>query len=332
MLRIISQTTPDLLQATAAVRGFKRLDPKRLAADGADDHRLAINENDEIVAHCSLWWRETPTMPGHRVGLIGHYAAHHAEAGALLLDDACAELCAREADMVIGPMDGSTWRRYRFITERGDEPPFFLEPDNCDEWPEQFRAAGFESLAEYTSALGANLEIDDEATGKWERKARDAGVSIRTLDADNFDSELKHLYCAVAESFERNFLYTPIREAEFVAQYRQVEPFVRPELVLLAEREGRLVGFIFGVPDMAQAQRGDTMDTFIVKTLGVVPSVRGLGLGNLLVARCQANARELGFKRVIHALMIDANVSRNISSHYARTIRRYTLYSRKLAR
>lgn len=332
MLRIVSQTSPDLLEAMVSVRGFEPLDPKRIAADGADDHRIAIDENDEIVAQCSLWWRDTPAMPGQRVGLIGHYAAHSAEAGAMLLDDACRELSARESDLVIGPMDGSTWRRYRFITERGDEEPFFLEADNSDEWPEQFRAAGFETLAEYTSALGANLDSDDEALSKWESKARDAGISIRTLDADRFDSELKKLYGAVAESFEGNFLYTPISEGEFVGQYKQVEPFIRPELVLLAEREGRLVGFIFGVPDMAQAQRGETMDTFIVKTLGVVPSGRGLGLGNLLVARCQANAREVGFKRVIHALMIDANASRNISGHYARTIRRYTLYSRKLVR
>ena len=35
----------------------------------------------------------------------------------------------------VGPLDGSTWRRYRLVTERGVEPPFFMEPDNPDDWP-----------------------------------------------------------------------------------------------------------------------------------------------------------------------------------------------------
>jgi hypothetical protein len=38
-------------------------------------------------------------------------------------------------------------------------------------------------------------------------------------------------------------------------------------------------------------------------------------------------AREAGYTRAIHALMHDANRSGNISSRYARPIRRYTLYA-----
>ena len=43
--------------------------------------------------------------------------------------------------MAVGPMDGSTWRRYRFITERGAEPAFFLETYNPDVWPLNFTGA-----------------------------------------------------------------------------------------------------------------------------------------------------------------------------------------------
>lgn len=42
-------------------------------------------------------------------------------------------------------------------------------------------------------------------------------------------------------------------------------------------------------------------------------------------------ARALGFTRAIHALMHETNKSRNLSAHYAKTIRRYTLFSKKLS-
>jgi hypothetical protein len=43
-----------------------------------------------------------------------------------------------------------------------------------------------------------------------------------------------------------------------------------------------------------------------------------------------AAAQSLGFTRAIHALMHQTNKSRNLSAHYARTIRRYTLFSKRL--
>jgi len=38
----------------------------------------------------------------------------------------------------------------------------------------------------------------------------------------------------------------------------------------------------------------------------------------------------MGFTRAIHALMHETNKSRNLSARYARTIRRYTLFSKRL--
>jgi hypothetical protein len=54
------------------------------------------------------------------------------------------------------------------------------------------------------------------------------------------------------------------------------------------------------------------------------------GLGNVLVARCQQAARALGFRRAIHALMHESNNSRNLSAHYAKPFRRYTIFARDL--
>jgi len=296
----------------------------------APDRTLLLTEGRSVVARASCWWTDVPALPGERLGVVGHYAAADPDAGTALLSHACELLAAHGCSLAIGPMDGNTWRRYRFVVERGSEPPFFLEPDNPEEWPRHWRSAGFDTLATYTSGLttdpgsrhrGAAAAFD--SLGEW-------GVSVRTLVPDRTEQDLRRIFELSLRAFSRNFLYTPIEEAEFLAQYRAVLPYVRPELVLLAERESALVGFVFAVPDVLRAKRGAALDSVVIKTLAVDPVLEGRGLGGALLDAVQHAAGTLGFTRAIHALMHETNRSKRISDRYARTIRRYELFSRRL--
>jgi GNAT superfamily N-acetyltransferase len=228
-------------------------------------------------------------------------------------------------------MDGTTWRRYRFIVDRGAEPAFFLEPDHNDEWPRHWSMAGFSSLAMYTSAVNDDLALRYGRAADVRARLENAGVTIRQLDPAHADDELRRIFALSIRAFSRNFLYTPIGEAEFLAQYSTALPFVQPELVLLAERNGMLLGFIFALPDVAQARRGEPVDTVIVKTVAVDPRASRLGLGGILADVVHRRAADMGFRRAIHALMHDTNTSRRISDRNARPIRRYALLSRSLA-
>jgi GNAT superfamily N-acetyltransferase len=300
----------------------------------APDLHLVAVDRGSLVARCSCWWSETAAVDVNRherLGVIGHYAAADPAAGSALLDRACRALAAAGRRTAVGPMDGTTWRRYRFIVERGTEPPFFLEPDHRDEWPRHWASAGFAPIATYTSAVNENLAARYGRATEIHVRLRDAGVTIRQFDAARADEELRRIFALSLRAFRRNFLYTPIGEAEFLAQYSAALPFVRAELVLVAERADTLLGFIFALPDVAQARRGVGIDTVIVKSLAVDPAVARLGLGGVLPDLVHQRARELGFRRAIHALMHDTNGSRRISDRNARPIRRYALFSRSLA-
>lgn len=296
----------------------------------APDRCLLALDDGSLTARCSYWWRETVTLPGERVGIIGHYATANADSGAAVLSRACAALAAGGCTTAVGPMDGNTWRRYRFIIERGPEPPFFLEPDNPDDWPAHWTAAGFSPLATYTSAVNDDLAVEDPRTATALKRLAGDGISIRAFDPAQSDTELHRIFTLSLAGFRRNFLYTPISEPEFLAQNRAVLPFARPELILLAERDGTLVGFMFALPDVLQARRGGSVDTVILKTIAVDPALSGMGLGGVLMDLVQRTARQMGFRRAIHALIHETNVSRRISDRYARTIRRYVLFSRPL--
>jgi GNAT superfamily N-acetyltransferase len=291
----------------------------RVAATGAEGAGEAL-----------LWWRQVPALPGETLGVIGGFCAESEAAAGEVLAGAAERLRAAGCTRAVGPMDGNTWRRYRLVTDIGTEPPFFLEPANPPEWPAWWRQAGFTPLAEYYSSATRDLAARDlRLVGVTARLAA-AGVVIRPLAGARFEEELGGIYDVSVASFRDNFLYTPLPREEFFAQYRAVQARVQPELVLLATQAGRTVGYVFALPDWAQAQRGEPVTTMIVKTLAVLPGRAFAGLGAWLLDEVQAAGARLGFGRAIHALMHETNKSRNLSAHTAETIRRYTLYSRRL--
>ena len=84
-------------------------------------------DGDIESARCAVVER-TPPYAGHRLGLIGHYAARDVTAAARLLDLARTVLAEHGCTLAVGPMDGSTWQNYRLIIELGDEPPLSWSP------------------------------------------------------------------------------------------------------------------------------------------------------------------------------------------------------------
>lgn len=295
--------------------------------DAPDDHWL-VERDGRAVARASLWWSHVPAMPGEIIGLVGHYAAADADAGSTLLRHAVTVLASHGCTIAVGPLDGSTWHAYRLVTERGTEPPYFLEPDTPDDWPAHFAAAGFDVLAGYTSALVSPIPPSPPAMDEVARRLEPQGYTLRPVDPSRAAAELDALYEISIAAFAGNFLYTPIDRDAFHAQYGAILPTIDPRLVLLAEHAGAVVGYVFVVPDLLEQARTGRARTAIVKTLAVHPAHNGRGLGGLLVDRVQRAAADLGFTRVIHALMFASNRSQQISRHYGTPFRRYALFSR----
>lgn len=318
------------------VRSWSRADGfAGLPGDGSErDAALRQGADAHLMlgaARCSLWWREAPPLAGQRLGVIGHYQApSDGPDAAALLAAACAELHRQGCTLVVGPMDGSTWRRYRLVTWRGDEPPFFLEPDTPDAWVGHWTAAGFTPWAGYSSAVVGNLDGHDARLDAVAARLERDGVRIRPIDSDHFDADLDRIHALSLSAFAGNLLYTPLGREAFHAMYRPVQMLLQPGLVLIAEHQGAAVGFVFALPDVNMGKRGMPVDTLVVKTLAVAPGRIYAGLGKILLERCQQAAHGLGMRRAIHALMHDGNTSRNLGAG-ATTLRRYTLFARNLA-
>jgi len=314
------------------IRSFPTgFDPARFEEEHADVHLIAVDDQEGPGAECSLWWSQAPPLQDQRLGVIGHYSAANDSAAKMVLAAACDRLRRSGCTCAIGPMDGNTWRRYRFVTDAGTEPAFFLEPQNPPEWPRQFDDSGFGPLATYFSSLSNDLSKRDERLPKAESRLRTLGVNIRPMRAGEFEESLPRIYRMACVAFKTNYLFTVMSETDFIRQYRRIAPFVVPDLVMVAERATDLVGFALAMPDLLQKSRGTAVDTFIVKTVAVFPHGELGGLGALLVGRVKQVGRELGFRRGIGALMHEKNQRVvKISGRNASPMRRYTLYAKDL--
>jgi L-amino acid N-acyltransferase YncA len=277
-----------------------------------------------------IWWRDTARLDGATTGAIGHYAATDAGYGAAVLQHACGELKNRCCDIAVGPLDGNTWRSYRFVTERGNARPFFLEPDNPDEWPQHFGSIGFSALAHYVSEINPDMANRQPELGTLRERFSDLAVQIKPVDVDNPVDDMAGIYQVVCESFKNAFMYTPLDIDCFCSMYEPLLQQVDPRLMLVAKHDGEVVGFMLAPPDFLQLEYQHKMDAIVLKTIAVLPRKEYSGLGRVLIVDLLKNALDMGFTTAISALMHTKNRSQQISSDCAGPMRAYTLFAKEL--
>jgi len=277
-----------------------------------------MTETRETPGARARLYRAAPTWQGLRTAAIGDFRCESAETGAAFLRSLAEELAAEGYEALIGPMNGDTWHSYRLVTETDGSPPFLLEPVTKPHDRAAFEAAGFAPVGRYFSARAAAAD----AAGP--RPAPVPGLRLEPWDGADAEAHFAAVHALSLETFAGNAFYTPISREAFLAMYMPLVPMIRPDLVFLARHEGRLAGFLFGIPDY---QQGPKPAAAILKTY----ASRVPGAGRALAHAFHEAAFSAGFETVIHALIHETNVSADRSRRHAgQVFRRYALMGRRL--
>lgn len=284
---------------------------------------LALDPDEKAIARLSTQNVKKLHGVDGLSGLIGHYEALNEDAGVLLLKEA-AQACTQEgAKRVIGPMNGSTWERYRLALPQKNNYPFFLgEPMNPPEYADYFINAGFIPVDTYESRITSYLTHKEAEAIKLQERLNRLGITIRSFDMNNYEKELEAIYGLSVEAFSHNRFYRDIPFERFKAIYDRLKPLLDPDYVYLAfDSKGKEIGFLMGYPDK---NTGD----FILKTIAVNEHMKGNGLGAYLFDLMHLIAHQKGYKKVIHALMHSDNVSLRLSKerYLSTSYRHYALY------
>jgi L-amino acid N-acyltransferase YncA len=294
----------------------------------------------KLTARCSIWTETKVLFPPSadqlelrvagsdvKLGFIGHYAATSLKAGLELLELADFELKKRGCNVAIGPIDGSTWRRYRLISESCGERIFSLEPVNPLSWNKHFTDAGYQVVKTYESSINRELDLRDPDSKSLKAKLQRQGVKLRSLNAKNIDEDLEGIFRVTMEAMQNNFLFSPIDRASFLKEQTRLTSLADPELVVVAEKAGNIVGYLFAYPDQNSAA---FQPRLVMKTIARTQDEKLKGLGRLLYQEVHSRAYEKGFREAVHALYAKGNKANAISSMYGEAIRSYALYGKAL--
>jgi GNAT superfamily N-acetyltransferase len=285
---------------------------------------------------------------GTPVGQIGHFEATGRDPALRLLDQACRWLAERGCRQILGPMNGSTWHSYRFLTDGFAHPPFLLEPTNPPSYPTWWREAGFTPTAErYHSSEQDNHAVADALAGAVDQVSL-RGYRVQPADCRDLEAVLKRVFELSSVAFAANAHFAPISWPEFRSLYDGIQRVLAPSLVhWVIAPDGGIVGFAFGLPDRAEAVRrmkgrGGLSGAWaflsaprpvrsVFKSMALLPEHQGAGVGKALFHRHAVEARALGLRKGVRALMAADSRSAATTRALHTITRRYALFARAVA-
>lgn len=297
---------------------------------------IFTDENNNIGGSLHLW-HNRPDYNGRKTSYIGNVNIHekYRKNEEQLFNKVFEELKKEGIEIIIGPLNGTTWNTYRYVTEKGNGKPFLLEPWNEDYSVSLFEKLDFKHLAGYISTVmeGMNSNGRKNLNKKIEKlKKFDYYKDIKVESAENKDlmAVLNKVYDLTVEAFKNNFLYSELEREIFLKMYMSYEDKIIKKFFKMLYLGDELIGYVFGIPDYAELGYKGKIDTIILKTIAVSPIYNGKGMGYILINSLVEEAEKEGYENVIYALMHQSNVSKNIGLLLGNMLRRYTLFIKEL--
>ncbi len=297
-----------------------------------DNIQVILLEGDKEIAKATCYWKNTPEVNGRNIGTIGEFETNNEESGIKVLQKCEEILKEKGVSLIVAPMNRNTWKKYRILKYSNGEPAFLLENVNPIEYNEILLKAGFKELHTYTSTKGFIKDAyESETLDIIEKNLEYEKIVIRKFDKANYMQDLRKIYNVSVKSFNRNPFYTPISKEDFVKQYEPYINMIDEEFVLIAEKEGNEVGFVFCIPDFNEFKREGKLSTLILKTIAVLPEYENLAIGNIMLRHIAKSAQNKNFEKWIFAFMYSNNTSQKMAKrNKTEVIREYALYGKEL--
>lgn len=267
-----------------------------------------------------------------------------------LLDEAVAWAKARGASEIVGPCNFTTNHQVGLLVENFDRPPCVEMTYNPPWYADLVASYGFGKAKDLLAWwIVTEQGTDDPKMRRYfeasERARARYGIRVRPIDMKDFAAEVARCFRLYNATWERNWGFVPVTEAEFAAIAHDLKPVVDPSLVLVAEdRQGEPIGFTVCLPDMNEVMPRNgrlfplgwwrlltgrrSIQWARLFALGVLPAWRRKGVEALLAIQVALRAKERGIRGGETGWTLEDNVliNRTIESFGARLDRRYRLY------
>jgi len=252
----------------------------------------------------------------------------------------------RGAKVIRGPMNPSTNYECGMLVEGFDSSPLVMMPYNPRYYPELIERAGLRKAADlYAYDLPTSQMRLDKVGRVAKLAAGHNQVAIRSIRMKDFAREVEAVWEVYNSAWSRNWGFVPMTREEFQFMAKDMKTILDPELILLGEVEGRVVGIALALPDINQALRhagGRLLPLGLLKilyhkrsirdlrvlVLGVREEYRTAGVAAAFYAELLGRACRLGYKGAECSWVLEDNVlmRRSIEAFGGKRYKTYRIY------
>jgi GNAT superfamily N-acetyltransferase len=253
----------------------------------------------------------------------------------------------RGAEFLRGPVNPSTNYECGLLVQGFESSPMVMMTYNPRFYPKLMEKAGLQKVKDLYSFVNTADGVDLEKIGRVaDRALKRHGVTIRPIDLKDFQGEVSRIWDVYNAAWSRNWGFIPMAKEEFFLMGKEMKQILKPDMVLIGESKGRMIGFALALPDVNVAIKpanGRLLPTGLVKilyyqrkiravrviALGVVEEFRASGVAAGFYAALVRNARKLGYDQECEmSWILEDNVlmTRSLELMGARRSKTYRLY------
>lgn len=338
------------------------MDPDRnLFWRNAERHLwIALRDGGIVGTIAAIHDRNRVAALGRPEGAFGFFECRDdPEAASRLVDAATTWLASRGLTSMCGPYNPGPADDMGILVEGFDSRPAIMEAHNPPYYGPLLDAAGLRPISEVYARLlvrppGNHGFLEDahprlrSAIGIAAK--RNPGIVVRSLDFRRWEEDIRTACLLFNAALADVPGHVPVPEEEFLASAGELRPIMDRDLALMAEAEGRPVGFCLALPDINEALRfangaldfGGTLRflwhrrrirRLSFKIMVVAPEYRDRFVEVLLLRRLGEAAWRKGYQEVDLSLTGAENWRSNRIQEKtgARIYRRYRIYGRDIA-
>ncbi len=312
-------------QAEAERAGTKALlDPSNTYSRNGDLMNFLAYSDGQAAGRLTAFHNRLLASEHGHYGLVGLFTCiNDPDVARELITKAASWLAQQGMEMMRGPMAGDIWHRWRFMTKGFETPPFPGEPRNPEYYPELFAAAGFARVRTYSTKLITDLPTQLARLTKPMAFSKKRGITYRNMDRDNWRSELDVMFELCRHSFATNWSMTDTTAEEFRDIYDRWLKRAGPNHIIFAlDASQAVIGLGLAVVSPA--------DTINVKTVAVLPSQYGFGLGQAIAAEIYERGLAAGQVKAQHCLMDPLSPAQRWDHGLGQVTREYAMYERAI--
>ncbi len=270
------------------------------------EYFLAERDGDVVGRIAAISNRLHNETHGDRVGFFGFFESIDDQHVATALLDAAARWCReRNHDVLRGPASFSVNDECGLLVDGFESPPTLMMPHNPRYYIDLLERAGFTKAKDLWVYQGGSEEqyvpVPERLARGTELIRQRQGITLRALDLKNFQHEVERIKELYNAAWEKNWGFVPMTEHEIDHLAEQFKPVVIPDLVPMAEKDGKLIGFGIALPDLNvvfRRHRSGRLFPMIldllwslkmkrirrarILLLGVLPEYRGKGIDAML--------------------------------------------------